>query len=162
MNSRPSDFSVTDSTESPDAGAALVRKWLREFNLAANGPFMEKLGQPEFAAKALALTAHMASAIVGGLLGETQLAWLRLSIMAVDPACRSRGIGSALLAEAERIAVERGCRYAFVDTMEYQAPGFYRRCGYALAGQIPDWDSHGHAKLYFTKRLVVGEATPTA
>lgn len=151
---------MVDATSEPDAGADLARKWLREFNLAANGPFMEKLGQPEFAAKPLVLTAQSESAIVGALLGETQLAWLRVSIMSVNPAHRTRGIGSALLGQAERIAIERGCRYTFVDTMEYQAPELYRRCGYALAGQIPDWDSHGHAKFYFTKQLSTEAAAP--
>jgi GNAT superfamily N-acetyltransferase len=154
MNDRPLDFCVIDATGEPDAGAELVRKWLREFNLAANGPFMVKLGQPEFAAQPLVLVAQTETTIVGGLIAETQLAWLKLSIMAVDPERRSRGIGSALLARAERIGVERGCRYAFVDTMEYQAPDFYGRSGYSIAGQIPDWDSHGHAKFFFTKRLV--------
>jgi ribosomal protein S18 acetylase RimI-like enzyme len=160
MSARPSGCRIIDSSADPEAGAALVKKWLREFNLTANGPFMEKLAQPEFAAQDLALTAQTGSAIVGGLLGETQLAWLRISIMAVDPAYRSRGKGSALLDRAERVAVERGCRYAFVDTMEYQAPDFYRRCGYSVAGQIPDWDSHGHAKFYFTKRLASSDALP--
>lgn len=153
MNDRPSDFRVTDATDSPEATAELVRKWLREFNLAANGPFMEKVARPEFAGKPLVLVAQDQATIVGGLLGETQLAWLRLSIMAVAPDYRSRGIGAAMLARAERIAVERGCRYAFVDTMEYQAPDLYSRSGYSIAGRIPDWDSHGHAKFYFTKRL---------
>ena len=94
------------------------------------------------------------SRVVGGLFAETQLAWLRISIMAVDPAYRSQGIGSAPLAEAEREAVARGCRHAFVDTMEYQAPSFYRAHGFAVAGQIEDWDSRGHSKFYFSKQLL--------
>ena len=37
--------------------------------------------------------------------------------------------------------------------MSYQAPEFYERLGYHVVGRIPDWDSHGHDKLYFTKDL---------
>ena len=73
--------------------------------------------------------------------------------MAVNPEWRSRGIGAALLGEAEQQAVARGCKYAYVDTMDYQAPRFYQTRGFGIVGQIPDWDSHGHAKLYFSKRL---------
>jgi GNAT superfamily N-acetyltransferase len=88
-----------------------------------------------------------------GLFAETQLAWLRISVMAVSPERRSQGLGTALLAEAERQAAGRGCKYAYVDTMQYQAPHFYQKRGFALAGSIPDWDSHGHTKLFLTKRF---------
>jgi GNAT superfamily N-acetyltransferase len=91
--------------------------------------------------------------IAGGLVAETQFAWLKISIMAVREDTRDQGIGSALLLAAEAEAQQRGCRYAFVDTMDYQAPAFYERLGYRIVGQIPDWDSHGHAKIYLTKTL---------
>ncbi len=90
---------------------------------------------------------------MGGLFAETQLAWLRIFIMAVAPEWRSRGVGAALLAEAERQAIARGCKYAYVDTMEYQAPHFYLARGFTTVGEIPDWDSRGHSKLYLSKRL---------
>ena len=92
--------------------------------------------------------------LLGGLLAETQFAWMKLSIMAVVPAARGRGVGSRLLAAAEAEAVIRGCRYAYADTMDYQAPGFYQRLGYGLAGKLEGWDSHGHAKMFFTKSLM--------
>ena len=114
---------------------------------------MEQLQQPEHAARPLILLAHAADGVVGGLLAETQLSWLRISIMAVNPEWRSNGIGAALLAEAEQQALERGCKHVYVDTMEYQAPHFYLAHGFELVGQIPDWDSHGHRKMYFSKQL---------
>ena len=46
----------------------------------------------------------------------------------------------------------RGCKYGFLDTMGYQSPEFYRQHGYQVVGAIPDWDSHGHTKFYFTKQ----------
>lgn len=91
--------------------------------------------------------------VIGGLLALTQLSWLRISTMAVHPDWRGRGIGAGLLVEAERIAVERGCIHAHVDTMSYQAPEFYLKHGYRVAGEFPDWDSHGHAKMHFLKSL---------
>jgi GNAT superfamily N-acetyltransferase len=85
---------------------------LREHNWAANPAFIQELHQPGHEPAPLVLIAESAEGIVGGLLAETQLAWLRIGIMAVDPQCRGQGIGAVLLAEAERQAMTRGCRQA--------------------------------------------------
>ena len=90
---------------------------------------------------------------VGGLVGETQFRWLKVMLMSVEPSWRRRGLGTEMMKIAEKEAVVRRCCYAFVDTMDYQAPGFYERIGYTIAGRIDDWDSHGHAKLFFTKLI---------
>jgi GNAT superfamily N-acetyltransferase len=95
--------------------------------------------------------------VVGGLFAETQFSWLKISVMSVFVPFRSQGIGSELLRVAEGEAAHRGCRYAYVDTMEYQAPQFYRRQGYQAAGELKDWDSHGHTKYLFTKLLTGGD-----
>lgn len=133
----------------------LIRQWLREHNWSANPDFMRQMQDPQHAAQPLILLAESDGAILGGLLAETQFSWLRISIMAVDPKYRSQGIGAALLAEAELLAKKRGCRHVYVDTMEHQAPRFYLTHGFQTAGQIPDWDSCGHTKFYFTKDLDV-------
>ena len=134
-------------------GCDLVRQWLREHNGAVNPAFMEKLHQPEHSSKPLILLTHANDNVVGGLMAETQLSWLRISIMSVHPEWRSKGIGAALLAEAEQLAIARDCKHAYVDTMDYQAPQFYLSHGFEIVGQIPDWDSHGHSKMYFSKHL---------
>ena len=146
-------WNLTTVPDTSAPGCDLVCQWLREYNWAVNPDYMEQLHQTEHEARSLVLLANVDSRVVGGLFAETQFAWLRISIMAVSPECRSRGIGAALLAEAERQAMARGCRYAYVDTMEYQAPRFYLARGFVIVGRIPDWDSRGHAKLYFSKRL---------
>jgi GNAT superfamily N-acetyltransferase len=138
-----------DSTPACDQ----IRAWLRAYNRDANPEFMAAWERPEHRPRPLAVLAREGGTVVGGLLAATELAWLKISIMAVDPARRSRGIGSALLAEAERQAADRGCRFAYVDTMEYQAPLFYPERGYETLCRIPDWDSHGHAKYFFRKKL---------
>ena len=62
-------------------------------------------------------------------------------------------LGLALIERAEQIARERGCKYAYTDTMEYQAPGFYEKAGFRLVGTFEYWDSHGHRKFLFSKQL---------
>jgi GNAT superfamily N-acetyltransferase len=147
------DWSLATVADTSAPGCDLVRQWLREHNWTANTDFMEQLQQPEHQARALVLLATADPCVVGGIFAETQFAWLRISIMAVSPRWRSQGIGAALLAEAERQAIARGCKYAYADTMEYQAPCFYLAHGFGIVGQIPDWDSRGHSKLYLSKRL---------
>lgn len=144
---------LTTAPDTSSPGCDLVRQWLREHNWAVNPSFMVQLQQPEHAARPLIILAHSGDSVIGGLFAETQLSWLRISIMSVHPTHRSKGIGAALLAEAERLALERGCRHVYVDTMDYQAPQFYLAHGFEQAGHIPDWDSHGHSKMYFTKQL---------
>ena len=90
---------------------------------------------------------------IGGLVGETQFRWLKVMLMSVEPSWRRRGLGTEMMKIAETEAVIRRCRYAFVDTMDYQAPEFYERIGYTIVGRIDDWDSHGHAKLFLTKQI---------
>jgi ribosomal protein S18 acetylase RimI-like enzyme len=130
-----------------------VRQWLREHNWAANADYMRLWEQPENAARPLIILAEDDHTVIGGLLAETQFHWLKISIIAVHPEFRTRGVGTALLVKAERLARARGCRHAFVDTMDYQAPRFYLRLGFEIAGEIPNWDSHGHVKYYLTKEL---------
>jgi ribosomal protein S18 acetylase RimI-like enzyme len=84
---------------------------------------------------------------------ETQLLWLKVEILSVASQFRRQGVGSRLMAIAEAEAVRRGCKYAYVDTMEYQAPSFYQALGYQIAGRLDDWDSHGHAKYFLKKTL---------
>lgn len=150
---RPALLKIAAAADTAAAGCHLVRQWLREHNCAANPKFMELLQQPEHEVQTLVLLASNDMGVVGGLFAETRFAWLRISIIAVRPENRSQGIGAALLAEAERQAVARGCEHAYVETMEYQAPRFYLGHGYRVVGEIPNWDSQGHRKYFLTKNL---------
>lgn len=139
-----------------------IRTWLRDFNRSENREFMELISRPGNGIESLALIAEVSAEgerpgrLVGGLIADIRLSWLRISIMAVDPEWKSRGVGRKLLAEAEYMAIRRGCLYSYVDTMSYQAPEFYEANGYRRIGEIPDWDSHGHAKLFLVKDLTEG------
>jgi predicted N-acetyltransferase YhbS len=131
-----------------------VYEQLKTFNQTANPEFWARLDTEEGREAPLNVVAFdIDGQVAGGLFAETQLSWLKVSVMAVRIDLRGRGIGTELLQRAEREAVRRGCQYAFVDTMSYQAPGFYQKLGYRVAGQIEDWDSHGHPKYYLTKQL---------
>ena len=132
----------------------VVNYQLRTHNQTSNPIFWEERGKTENQPKLLKLFAFTEDCtVIGGLFGITQFSWLKIDSMATRKEWRGKGVGKALLARAEEVAKERGCRYAYTDTMEYQAPSFYQKAGYKIAGELDDWDSHGHKKFFFTKEL---------
>lgn len=131
-----------------------VARWLREHNVASVPDLWARLDGPEGDPDPLFIAAKDAEGtLVGGLMAFTQLAWLKIDRMAVAPSRRRQGVGAALVDRAEREGRARGCRHAYVDTMSHQAPGFYERLGYERVGLLEDWDSYGHDKSFFRKRL---------
>jgi ribosomal protein S18 acetylase RimI-like enzyme len=71
---------------------------------------------------------------------------------------RHRGIATALLREAERIAIARGRWLLVLDTAEDEgAAGLYERMGFKLSGLIPDYALKPHGgltgTLIYWKRL---------
>ncbi len=144
-----------EQIETPDeALKEAVYGPLRRHNQRANSAFWarrEEAGHEPWPLHLFAFGAQRK--VLGGLFATTQFSWLKVELMATSEERRGQGIGRSLLLEAEKIARERGCCYAYVDTMEYQAPRFYEKAGYRCAGKIEDWDSHGHSKLFFVKDL---------
>ena len=68
--------------------------------------------------------------------------------MMTRPACRGRGIASALLREAEAVAVRRGRTLLVLDTAsDGGAAGLYERLGFSLAGEVPDYALKPHGGL---------------
>jgi len=118
---------------------------LRAFNERATG---RALNRREFAV----YVRDARGALVGGLLGITYWDWMYVDWLWLDESVRGRGTGRKLMARAERIAVRRGCRGAWLDTFSFQAPGFYRRMGYREVGRMLDHPS-GHARHFFWKPL---------
>ncbi len=90
--------------------------------------------------------------IMAGLAGVTYANWLFVAELWVHADLRRRGIGSELLAMAERRAIALGCHSAMLDTFSFQGPRFYPRFGYQVYGRLdypPD-----HHRLFFRKQLV--------
>jgi GNAT superfamily N-acetyltransferase len=93
-----------------------------------------------------------AGRVIGGLRGSTSWSWGFIDLLAVDDAHRKKGIGSALLGEAETIAKRRGCIGVYLFTASFQAPDFYPRHGYSAFGTLADHPP-GYASQWFMKRL---------
>jgi predicted N-acetyltransferase YhbS len=94
-------------------------------------------------------------AIRAGLIGHAYAGWLFINLLWVHAELRRTGIGTGLVAEAERRAIAFGCHSAHVDTFSFQGPDFYPRFGYKVFGTL-DYPPN-HKRIFFQKRLIAAE-----
>ncbi|MGH9299269.1 MAG: GNAT family N-acetyltransferase, partial [Acidimicrobiales bacterium] len=78
----------------------------------------------------------------------------RIASLIVDPARRSEGVGSYLLQEVERLALEQGAdRVRLETTLAGRAAVFYARHGFRDVARLPDW-REGRAFVVMERRLL--------
>ena len=88
----------------------------------------------------------------GGLAGHVLYRWLLVRGFWLAEDLRRGGLGTALLARAEREAAALGCVGVLLSTFSFQARPFYERLGYRVFGTVGDFPP-GHAHHYLMKRL---------
>lgn len=93
-----------------------------------------------------------AGGIQGGLVGVTYAGWLFVQYFWLAEALRGRGLGEALIGQAEAKAIARGCHSAYLDTFSFQAPEFYARLGYVEFARLP-YPPRGE-RIWMRKALV--------
>jgi ribosomal protein S18 acetylase RimI-like enzyme len=95
--------------------------------------------------------------IIGGLIANLQPGWKWMTIhrLWIDEAYRRAGIGRRLLEAAEEEARKSGCLHVAVDTMEFQARGFYEKLGYSVYAVQEDYPA-GHRKFLLRKTFAAG------
>ncbi|WP_328682679.1 GNAT family N-acetyltransferase [Streptomyces sp. NBC_01261] len=132
----------------------LLRARLLETNTAASPVLRALRGTPREREVPLQVWALDGTGeLAGGLVGHTWADWLHVTYLWVDGRHRGTGLGSRLLAEAERVAHdERGCGAARLETWNFQAPEFYKKQGYEVVCVIPDYPP-GLTEYTLTKRL---------
>ena len=85
---------------------------------------------------------------MAGLVAETFGNWLEIEYLFVKEDLRGQGIGSQLLQQAESEAKKKNCRYAFVNTYQFQAPTFYQKQGYKEVFTLKDYPYIGQRHYY--------------
>jgi GNAT superfamily N-acetyltransferase len=124
--------------------AQLIRERINEFNFKR---------VPDYNHQTLNLIVRRQDTIIAGLLGDTAWDWLYISYFWVHEHERSLGLGTRVLAAAEEMAMQRGCRRANLETHDFQSLGFYLKRGYIIFGQLENFPE-GHTKYYLWKDLV--------
>ena len=90
--------------------------------------------------------------LLAGLVAETFGNWLEIEYLFVKEELRGQGLGSNLLQQAESEAKKRNCRFAFVNTYQFQAPAFYQKYGYKKVFTMKDYPYTGQ-RYYYQKEL---------
>jgi len=90
--------------------------------------------------------------IIAGLLGGSYWGWLYVDRLWVNEKYRKSGIGKMLLKYAENEGIKRGCEYCHLDTMSWQALGFYEKQGYINKCEIKNMPK-GYSKIHLIKKL---------
>lgn len=90
--------------------------------------------------------------LLAGLVAETFGNWLEIEYLFVKEDLRGQGIGSQLLQQAESEAKKRNCRFAFVNTYQFQAPDFYQKYGYKEVFTMKEYPYTGQ-RHYYQKEL---------
>ena len=132
-----------------------ITERLVEHNQAASAAIRERFEPGNLEANQVAAFAvDDAGALLGGCVGSTEdvWQWLTIDTLWVDPGHRTEGLGRRLVAAVEDQARERGCRWAKLNTWEFQAPDFYERCGYVVYGREVDYPP-GHVNHLMRKDL---------
>ncbi len=85
--------------------------------------------------RTIAFVVEDEDSVVGYSIASCKDQGLHVTNIAVDKNHQRRGIGSRLMQELERIALERGCRYVYLEvrTNNMAAIQFYRNLYYTIA-----------------------------
>ncbi|PLT30332.1 GNAT family N-acetyltransferase [Peribacillus deserti] len=92
--------------------------------------------------------------ILGGITGTIFWYHLHIDFLWVDASIRGRGYGNKLLNDIEEFARENSCNLIQLDTFSFQAPDFYQKNGYEVAGVIEDHPVKELRQYYLLKRLI--------
>jgi len=130
------DYKLTFETEPRPDDRNLVDQGLYRFDVQLVGP--------ENSSPLNIFMRDEDDQIVGSQLGTTYWGWLYIATL-----------GSA----DEAKAVRRGCKYVHLDTLSFQAPGFYLKLRYTVYGQLDDFIA-GHTPCFLRKTLPVDRQAP--
>ncbi len=160
-----SDITIAPLTDQPHIRKALSELLVETVASGGSVSFMHPLPlevADAFWRDSLAAAARGERIVLGALDGENLVATVTLLLslppnqphraeiakMMTRRSHRHRGIASALMRAAEKLAIERGRTLRVLDTaVDEGASGLYERLGFNLTGIIPDYALRPHGGL---------------
>jgi ribosomal protein S18 acetylase RimI-like enzyme len=89
---------------------------------------------------------------IGAIAGYSWAGMAEIKQLWVDEGHRGLGLGRGLLEAAMHEATARGCRFMWVMSYDFQAPGLYEQCGFLRAAELADWPP-GHTHIVLRRSL---------
>ncbi len=89
---------------------------------------------------------------IGGATGQEVLGGFYLNYLLVDEKWRGKGMGTKILQAVETAAVSMSCREIWLETMNARAVVFYKKHGYEIRSEIPEYFP-GFKKVFMKKIL---------
>ncbi|ADU71456.1 N-acetyltransferase [Pantoea sp. At-9b] len=90
--------------------------------------------------------------VLGGMQGRSSLGLLFIDLFYLPPELRKMGLGTDILRRFEEEGRKRGCTAAFLYTISFQAPDFYKKHGWEEFGRI-DCKPEGTSRIFMKKSL---------
>jgi len=92
-------------------------------------------------------------AVLGGAYGVILWGrWFDPDVVWLGDAVRGGGTGRMLMQKVEGAAREAGASAVRLDPLDFQACGFYEKCGYRVYGELAGYPEH-HTQYLMTKEL---------
>lgn len=88
--------------------------------------------------------------IVGGCNGGTLYGGLHIDSLWISDVIRNKGWGTKLVEAALTYGKEKNCNFATVNTMDWEALGFYQRLGFKIEFQRSSF--HKNSVFYFLRK----------
>ena len=124
---------------------AICEKLIR-FNVESTAGLLKKPGVD------IELFLRDGEKLVGAISCDTYNLSMHIDVMWLDEEYRGRGYGKVLISQAEKMGKEKGCLFSHTNTFSYQAPEFYKACGYEVFAELDEFPD-GIIQYFLKKRL---------
>ena len=75
---------------------------------------------------------------------------LHIKVLIIKKKYRGQGFGTQLINHALQYAKEQGCSFAFIESMSFQAPEFYKKLGFEV--ELKRDGYAGNTSFYYLRR----------
>ncbi len=104
----------------------------------------------------VAFTVYDGERFIGGVIVAIFWGALHIKTLFIEEAYRGQGVGRGLMEHAFQYARESKLPFVFVETMSFQALGFYQKLGFELEFTRPGY-AHGTSLHYLRKAIAAAD-----
>ena len=91
--------------------------------------------------------------IKGGCSGYLFYGCLMVDLLWVDESIRNQGYGTTLMLAAENLAIQKQCHFMTGNTMDFEAPVFYKKLGFFIEFERRGFDND--SIFYFLRKNLI-------